>query len=318
MAETRGSWARPAVPYYTIPAATLTSSRSESSSSRARLIRSTRPSGSAGRSPTTFSTRSSAVCTNEATISSRRRCISEKTPSTARPIDSAADAASATISARAANLPSSKPSRRPSARASSSISCHEGSTSSGSDRPTRRVTSTSGSRSTLANEVSRVARDDDFARIVELPDAGDDLGLSGLHVPATDGTQEIHLLEECLPGPGRQVAEDGLLHVGADALHRHRQRLGVDRLDHELDRPVVEGGDVLEHEHQGAHLLGEIGVDLRQPVEDLPFRRPVGVVEHLRQVFDPTPTGGVGARHGAKAGLEGGLDRLDHIGRGPA
>src|SRR5690606_21937266 len=159
---------------------------------------------------------------------------------------------------------------------------------------------------------------DDLARFYQVTDAYDDLGLGGLNVAAAERAQQFHLLEERLPRPSRQVAQDRLLDIRADALHRHRQLRAVDGLDAELDRAVVEGGDVLEDEHRRPHLLGQFGVDFGQAIEDLPLGGPVGVVEHLRQVLHPAAARRIGAGHGPEPGLEGGLHLLDHVGAGAA
>src|SRR5690606_2246774 len=112
----------------------------------------------------------------------------------------------------------------------------------------------------------------------------------GLDVAGAHGTEQLHLLGQRLLRALGEVAHDGLVDVGAHALERDGQLTGVDGAQHLLDRAVVEGDDVLEHEHQRPDLFGELRVVGLEAGQDRPLRAAVGVVEHRGELLDAAST----------------------------
>src|SRR4051812_1474006 len=137
------------------------------------------------------------------------------------------------------------------ARAAATGSCAGGGAScSSSPSATGRAASTSSEHLVIV-----APADDDPAGLLQAPDDGDDLALRLLDDSALLGGHVLHLLGEHLAAALGHVPEDPVLDVLADAAQGDPELLGVDLLEHELDRAVVELDDVLEREEQHPHLL---------------------------------------------------------------
>src|SRR5690606_34261799 len=83
-----------------------------------------------------------------------------------------------------------------------------------------------------------------------------------------------------------QVALDLLGELRGRALEREGETARVGLAQDELDGAVVEVDDVLEGEHEAAHLLGEGLVALAELLEDLLLGARVGAVEDLDEGLD--------------------------------
>ena len=66
----------------------------------------------------------------------------------------------------------------------------------------------------------------------------------------------------------------------------------------------AEAGDVFEDEHQAADLVDQLGIFLRQAVEQRPLGRPVGDVEHLGHRLDAAGVLEALAHHARHPALE--------------
>src|SRR5512143_439593 len=95
--------------------------------------------------------------------------------------------------------------------------------------------------------------------LLERADDRDDLGLCLLDGAGTHRAEHLDLLGEVLGCPLGQVADHLVADVGPDTLEGGGQLVRVDLAEHLLQRPVVDRDDVLEDEHLGPHLLGQLG-----------------------------------------------------------
>src|SRR5690606_38024092 len=109
-------------------------------------------------------------------------------------------------------------------------------------------------------DLIRCSADDDLPTLLQRADRLDDRGLRLLDVAQAHRAEELHLF---LERRGRALGHhgpDSRLHLVARGLERERELARVDRLEHPLQRPVVEAHDVLEDEHEALDLLAELGI----------------------------------------------------------
>ena len=168
---------------------------------------------------------------------------------------------------------------------------------------------------TLLNEITLPGTgDDDLTGVFQTSHDRDDLRLSGFDVCPADGAEQFELFVEGLGRSLRHVAGYGFLDLGGDALHRQCELLGVHLLDDLLNELVLEGRDVLEDEHQGPNLLGEVGIDAGQPLQNRLLGGAVRVVQNLSEILDATLDLDLGLADGAEALSQCRLDPADHVG----
>ena len=145
----------------------------------------------------------------------------------------------------------------------------------------------------------------------------DDLGLRLLDRAGADRAEQLDLLEQVLGGALGEVADDLVADVGAHALERGGQVVGLDLAQHQLQRPVVDGDDVLEDEHLRADLLGELGVACCPATRGSSARWPRRAVDDLDQRLDAADRGhrpGCSSEPIRRSQLL--LDQADHLRRG--
>ena len=105
-------------------------------------------------------------------------------------------------------------------------------------------------------------------------------GFAGLlHVAHADRADDLHLVEQVLLGPRRQVVEHMVAKPAGRTLESHRQDRHVDFAEEALHLAVVEQCQILEHEQEGSDLLGQLRIRRLQGGEDRIGRGAVHPVE---------------------------------------
>src|SRR5215207_11573221 len=126
------------------------------------------------------------------------------------------------------------------------------------------------------------------ALLLERADDADDLGLGLLDGPGTHRAEQLDLPVEVLGGALGEVPDHLVADVGPDTLERGGQVVGLHLAEHLLQGPVVDRDDVLEDEHLRPDQLGQLGVDVVQPLEDRALGGARRAVDDLDERLDTT------------------------------
>src|SRR5690606_30144822 len=160
------------------------------------------------------------------------------------------------------------------------------------------------------------ARDDDLLLLFEPADDRDNALLSVFDGADARRAGDLDLLTQHLAGTLRHVRVNVFLQIVPGALERQGQVLHLDLAQDALDRAAVQVDVDLEGEHQLADFLGDLGVLILQPVEDLALGGAVDRGEHFDQVLRAADRRVFLRDDRGHAHLQDFLDALDDLRRG--